>query len=436
MVKPNQAKAKKVSAPAAASTGDVEAVLPATLAHMNRVHEAMKTIMDNPIFQNVASAEPLNVKQGATQAPFDETDFKDGIADHGKYRCSGNFCWQDLVWLVNHRVPVNQKQIKDYQQFAFPAMDPPADCPLSVHIAVEKVKDMPKPNAAVKYQRISPEEPVHAFLFSLEEAVIKAPEDQALLGRWLKLCLTTPMTFEMVPAGEERYWRAQNIREHQIEKGDTVHRSTRQRIYDVAGFKIAKEREANKTIGADKIEKMYKRVKLATRSEKITFGFIDASVTIYNRILKLPKAAVQLEWLDENLPKAQNPIASVWTLQYVIERAQSPERIVFALEGLVDHYRMGLIDLGVFSHTKLKDSRQSYVEVLSLKMSTLSYMLTELLANSGIAAASAAKIREVYSSFATTRQFSTAYPDSPEPNTSWRLHLKPSALVFCDLLED
>ena len=65
------------------------------------------------------------------------------------------------------------------------------------------------------------------------------------------------MVFESIPPGEERFWRAQNLREEMVESGETVTRTVRQRIYDVAGFKLDKEKEAGQKITPEKIALMW-----------------------------------------------------------------------------------------------------------------------------------------------------------------------------------
>ena len=160
---------------------------------MNRVHEAIKNVLNHDVFKSILESAPLSIAQGAHQAPCEGHDFEEAMKT-GTYSCSGNFFWQDLVWLANHRVPVSLRQIKQFQQFSFPAMNPPDTVPFTVTVCTSTEK--PGCKSWGKFQRISPEEPVHAMLFSLEEAVLQAPGDDALMGKWLKLVLTTPFVFE------------------------------------------------------------------------------------------------------------------------------------------------------------------------------------------------------------------------------------------------
>ena len=61
------------------------------------------------------------------------------------------------------------------------------------------------------------------------------------------------MVFEVVPAGMPRFWKAQNLREDLVEAGESVRRSVRQRIYEVARFKAEREKELDHTITPEKI---------------------------------------------------------------------------------------------------------------------------------------------------------------------------------------
>ena len=109
---PKGAKASP-SKPAAKSDAD-NSTPPGTLNHMNRVHEAIKNIMNHDVFKSILESAPLSIAQGAHQAPFEGHDFEEAMKT-GTYSCSGNFFWQDLVWLANHRVPVSLRQIKQFQ---------------------------------------------------------------------------------------------------------------------------------------------------------------------------------------------------------------------------------------------------------------------------------------------------------------------------------
>ena len=210
----------------------------------------------------------FNLK-GGNQAHFKKADCRKVLSGGQAYRCGGNFWWHDVTWLASHRVPVSNTQIAEIQKFYFPPMSPPSTWPTG--LAVTVCVDSSDGDAEGNYttgglQRVSPEEVCHALLFSVATAIKeKAPDD--IMMKWKNVFLTVNMVFESIPPGEERYWRAQNLREEMVASGETVTRTVRQRIYDVAGFKMDKEKEAGQKITPEKIALMWhKKMKQLRRN--------------------------------------------------------------------------------------------------------------------------------------------------------------------------
>ena len=79
-----------------------------------------------------------------------------------------------------------------------------------------------------------------------------------IANRWRKVLITQQCCLAIVPVGDERYWKAQNLREEMVDKGESVKRTVVQRIYDIAGFKIDKEEELKVVLSSEKIATMYK----------------------------------------------------------------------------------------------------------------------------------------------------------------------------------
>ena len=66
------------------------------------------------------------------------------------------------------------------------------------------------------------------------------------------------MEFEVCEPGEPSYWRAQNLRETDIERGETVKKTVRQWIYDVTGFKAEQEHISGSTMSVPQVAKKFK----------------------------------------------------------------------------------------------------------------------------------------------------------------------------------
>ena len=223
------------------------------------------------------------------------------------------------MWVANHRVPVNDAQIREIQNFHLPPLNPPAAFPFDLTLAVDD--DTFGSTGKLKgLQRLSPEEPVHALVQSIGNA-IKAGASDDIMRRWLNVCLCVTIVFEVVPQGDERFWRAQNLREQAIENGEVVHRSARQRVYDVAGFKIEQEKKHNREFSAAYVADLYnKRVKMARSTEQVSKSFVDTAITVYKRILSLEDAKKVLKWVDENFFGSRNPFDSVYAFQAVVNK--------------------------------------------------------------------------------------------------------------------
>ena len=208
--------------------------------HFLKVHDALQKIYAHDLFKDIMSENPLSVKDGGREAALDVTQAASALKNAGVYKCAANFFHQDFLFLCTHKVPINQGQVQQIKDYWFPKNEPPSLCPFVVTVALESpgcIGQRPQTG----FQRLSPPEPVHALLFALAEAI----DSKAKVGvlRAFKSCiLTSTFVFEICALGEDRYWRAQNIREEMVEKGLSVQMTLRQRIFDIAGFYETKKK--------------------------------------------------------------------------------------------------------------------------------------------------------------------------------------------------
>ena len=262
-----------------------------------------------------------------------------------------------------------------------------------------------------------PPEPIYALIYSVEDATNTQQSDR-ILSMWKHVLLTSSAAIEAVPPGEARYWRAQNLRQELIEIGDLSKLTVREQISDVAGFKSDKERELGRNLSSQLVAQMWQdNVKFARCTEKVSTSFVDSAITVGNRVLKVAGAKAVLEYCDD---KNLEIITSVYVLQAIVDRAKTEERIVWALEGLVDHYRMGHINKGDFVVSKLRGPKTSYVEVLNSKLEVKNHMLYTWLPRSRMHADSIKLIQAKCGSFDVARQNLTNFPDHAPFDSSWQ----------------
>ena len=83
--------------------------------------------------------------------------------------------------------------------------DPPSTFDFALTLALDRADQSVTDNPG-SLQRVSPEGPVHALLFSIQEA-IQAGHGDDILKRWRALLLSSDMVFEVIAPGDARYWR-------------------------------------------------------------------------------------------------------------------------------------------------------------------------------------------------------------------------------------
>ena len=311
-------------------------------AIINEIHEALNMIMENPMFKDIVEQEPYNMSNGGAQAPFKQADMNGVLNKAGVglfYKCGLNFMWQSFTWLSNHRVPINRGQIKELMRFALEPKKPPRHIPFETVVAL----DSPTQNvmgAKGALQRLSPPEPAFAVIFSIRDAINQEVGND-VLGKWRDALLTASFRFEVVTAGDDRYWRAQNLRQEAIEMGIVSQLSVRQWIYDVVGFKTSKEEQMGKALGSSQVAKYYQeKMKYAKGTEGVSASFVDSAITVHTRVLSNPTSRHWLEWCDEHLMEKSPWSKSIYALQALVDRAQTADRIAWAICGLTDLYRM------------------------------------------------------------------------------------------------
>ena len=227
------------------------------------------------------------------------------------------------------------------------------------------------------------------------------------------------------------------MREELVDIGESVKLTVRQRVLDVAGFKLEKQASQNTNFTSEKAAKLYNaNVVLARSSDPVSPAFVDAAMTVYKRILSDPAKAEILALCDHIFLDAEHPLNSIWTLQAIIDRAQTPPKILTALTWLVDHYRMNYIDLGIFSVRNIRDPRGSYVNVCTMKSDVRSFVTGEWLDGLDIFVEAKQKCRSVFACIDTVRTLFSPYPECAIVDTTFMAGWPQSASMTFQLVED
>ena len=182
------------------------------------VHECLAVIHECPLFDKVMDRAPLTIMEGGNQAPINQDELTHALTTKptSEVRAAGNFFWLNHVWLANHRVPFNKGQLKQIASFNYPVMDPPTCSPFTIHVAVDSA-DFQIAQHFGQLQRLSPEEYDHVMIFQLADAIRNGASDD-VLKRWLNMLLSVPFVFWMIEPGNDRFWKAQNLREALVDQ--------------------------------------------------------------------------------------------------------------------------------------------------------------------------------------------------------------------------
>ena len=100
-------------------------------------------LREHKVFDKIEESKPLTIEQGGQQAVFDAAQCTKALSqEDNKYKCSGNFFWQDLPWLPNHRVSMDAGQINQIQKYDLPPTEPPKFFPYEVIVALESANEI------------------------------------------------------------------------------------------------------------------------------------------------------------------------------------------------------------------------------------------------------------------------------------------------------
>ncbi|CAK0886121.1 unnamed protein product, partial [Prorocentrum cordatum] len=142
--------------------------------------------------------------------------------------------------------------------------------------------------------------------------------DRATL--WRRAALSVPLEFVMCENVNDLYWKSINLRESIGTKYATMYRSPVQRIFELAIWKEKQEAETGTNMDPEAISKAWsEKVQLSPMAEAISPGMVDASMTVWNRLLCDPECrSVVME--AESFWGKHTPWDSVYKLEAVVKK--------------------------------------------------------------------------------------------------------------------
>ena len=190
---------------------------PANQQHYAQVHTAWQTVVSHPIFAGIVQEKPLTLSEGASMAPFSQTDFDAKLSAEPParrdYEAGANVFWINLYWSAAPMVPINRAAVASSAvtlgTFARQAL---LEFRLQVQYLVQFFFATPKcfPNKIVvgllndttpavtgqngMLKGLSPEENRHAFIFAIARDIKNGVPD-SILEQWRNISLSTGVEF-------------------------------------------------------------------------------------------------------------------------------------------------------------------------------------------------------------------------------------------------
>ena len=232
------------------------------------------------------------------------------------YTAGGNAFWVDPFMCLVPGIPINRSSISKLQQQVFASPQQAAENRRALHVGIldgEEVLDM-----RGKLRLISPDEEFFALIFELDKVIASDP-GEAVLAQWLSLIRSWTFVFELLPSLDACYWRCINLREHVGTSFDVFYRSCIQRAYEVIQFKLEQERKdpGTKLSASAVFQAWTANVQfstLATGDKAFKQSFVDACLTVYNRMLSIPEVEALILKGEE-----RNGKDNVWNSIYQLE---------------------------------------------------------------------------------------------------------------------
>ncbi len=357
-------------------------------AHYESLLEAMAFLKSLPAFDLVEFMAPSVIDEFSDQsahiAPFDAKQCAAALKSVGTYVAGGNLFWVDCIFNVTPGVPLGTASLRQLKERYF--KEPTKVFPDKITIGVFAGEE---PDQLFgRLVRISPEEVIHVFLLAAAEDLKAHPDDMDRALIWRSCALSVPMEFTVCASAEARHWQAINLRETIGMQYATLYRSTIQRIFELAAWKASVETTSGKKMSPASVATVWKEhVQVSSMGESINVAFIDAAMTVWDRMCQDDECRTMLLQAEDRWGK-QTPWDSVYKLEAVIKKCGRPGPIatrnirwtLAAIEDLIlDHQCVpGQLSVRALSG-KGHSGGKGYVDVLLFKQDLATHATGPLL---------------------------------------------------------
>ncbi|CAK0851057.1 unnamed protein product, partial [Prorocentrum cordatum] len=429
------------------------AVAPPNLNSNTPIYSDFETklakIKGHPLLANIEDESVLTIPQGGRMVPFDAQNYKTCMEQNSEYQCAGNFFWQNVMVSPTPSVTILKKNIRDVGNMNYPDPSQPVRfIPHTINIGIPSVDFDPTAHMG-SLSRISPCEYVLAAIDRCSMA-IDAEADDATILSWKASFRSCHFIFKardcLAQAGMGQGWpwrwfgsapklidienirfESMNLREKAIGDAATVTWTALQKVQIVMNEAARMQHPSAKKVAAQ----FEKRVNFAPSSEKFAEGFVDAAMTINNRMLSIPACRVLLTKLDNDMG-TNGPLNSVYKLQAIVSKGRTSAAIENITTYLVFGFECGHYEIEDLSVSKLRNGQ---VELMILKRSMLSYFMDVSFHELGFPPDDVSLIRRSYQDTDAVKAWAKAPTNERQPDLFWKASLCKPSNLFSEFIE-
>ena len=324
---------------------DVNTAATSTLQHQ------LTTILTH--FEGIEDEATLAVKDGASMAPFSASTMYQLVQEGRAYRCCCSIFILNLYQNPNPEVPIVARQVRELMLMFFKTAPDLDDLP---EITVNAPDKKPETNKIWgTLPQVSPYEMTIAFIGACYRDLINS-NDTELHKRWKHALLAVPMVFKNFPDNEAAFMHGVSLRQKAIQAGISLQRTPSQWAIEILSFREMVTAAGGKPLSAMALAQKFidANFEFATTAETPTKTFIENVLVINQRMLSVPEIKDALAEADEQLGSEETPFNKVNTLHIICQKANTPDKILFAVTLMTKLVQSGVMVLEDLGARKLK----------------------------------------------------------------------------------
>ena len=198
---------------------DAQPVADLNVAFTKELEGVIANVLD--MYPDVQTEEAVSVTDGGSGATFNHMACEAALSSSGNFDFKGSLWLHDLRWRAAPMTPINVRGIQELVESRY-ARGPPDDLPFTVIIATDGFEDnvQAMDSHAGHFKRLSPEEPVFAFLFGCAMA-----KNDAEKGQYRRLMLSISYRLMSITGANEMRKESISIRERIRDDARAVRRT-------------------------------------------------------------------------------------------------------------------------------------------------------------------------------------------------------------------